>query len=195
MGVILGESRHITVSALLTFICHNSFKATFEGRSRTIRAGTKSTVQIEFVPEFEGLFEATLQLIFAKTQQSERFAVSTELQAVAGSLEDHERFESLNQRRHVRSSERNSGRQDGRDRRVLPEKIIPLPKLAGQFGHLPEYELPVKVQEAVNSVTRENPYENEAKYLINDLVPKKLAMDTYAQYYRALLNVEEGHQE
>ncbi|KAN0127187.1 hypothetical protein V8E53_014993 [Lactarius tabidus] len=169
----------------------SSFKATFEGRSRTIRAGTKSTVQIEFVPEFEGLFEATVQLIFATTQQSERFAVSTKLQAIAGSLEDHKRFESLNQSRHIRSS----GRQGGGGRRVTPEKIIPLPSLAGQFGRLPEYELPVKVQEAVNSVTHENPYENQAKYLINDLVPKKLAMDTYARYYKALLNVEEGHQQ
>jgi helicase MOV-10 len=187
MGGILGESRHIAVPVLLTVIRPDSFRATFKGRSRTIRAGTKSTVQIEFVPEFEGRFEATLQLIFAKNQQSERFAVYRKLEAVAGSLEDHERFESLNQGRYIPST--------GSGQQVPPEKIIPLPSLAGQFGDLPEYELPAKVLEAVNSVTFENPYENQAKHLIDDLVPKEFTMDTYAQYYTALLNIEEGHQQ
>lgn len=188
MGVILGESQHITVSVLLTVIlCHNSFRASFKGRSRTIRAGTKRTVQIEFVPEFEGRFEATLQLIFAKTEQSVRFEVSRELRAVAGSPEDHERFESLNQGSYIPST--------GSGQQVPPEKIIPLSSLANQFGGLPEYELPVKVREAINSVTLENPYDTKAMYLIDCLLPKKFAMDTYAQYYTALLNVEDGHQQ
>lgn len=144
-------------------------------------------MQIEFVPEFEGRFEATLQLIFAKTDQSERFEVSKGLWAVAGSLEDHERFESLNQGMYIPRT--------GRGQQVPPEKIIPLQSLANQFGDLPEYELPVMVQEAINSVTADNPYHKKAGYLIDTLLPKKFAMDTYAQYYTALLNVEEGHQQ
>lgn len=144
-------------------------------------------MQIEFVPEFEGRFEATLQLIFAKTEQSERFEVSKDLRAVAGSREDHERFESLNQGRYIPRT--------GSGQQVSPEKIIPLQSLANQLGDLPEYELPVMVQEAINSVTPESPYDRKARYLIDILLPKKFAMDTYAQYYTALLNVEEGHQQ
>ena len=117
----------------------------------------------------------------------ERFAVFRELQGVAGSLEDHEHFDSLYQGRYIPST--------GSGQQVPPEKIIPLPSLARQFGGLPEYELLVEVQEAVNSVTPKNPYDNKAMSLIDDLVPKKFAMDTYAQYYTALLNVEEVHQQ
>jgi helicase MOV-10 len=187
MGVILGESRYITVSVLLTSICHNSFKATFKGRSQSIRPGTENTVQIEFIPEFEGRFEATLQLIFASTQQSKRFAVSRGLQAVAGSVKDLEPFEPPKQNRYLPSS--------GSGEQIPPEKIIPLQSLAQQFGDLPEYKLPAKVQEAVNSVTPKNRYEDLALSLIKELRPKKLAMDTYAQFFTALLNVEEGHQQ
>jgi hypothetical protein len=144
-------------------------------------------VQIEFIPEFEGRFEATLQLIFAEIQQSKRFAIYRGLQAVAGSVEDLERFESLNQNRYLPSS--------GSGQQIPPEKIIPLPSLAQQFGDLPEYKLPAKVQEAMDSVTPKIRYEDQVKSLIKELRPKKLAMDTYAQFFTALLNVEEGHQQ
>ncbi|KAH9000983.1 hypothetical protein EDB86DRAFT_3101243 [Lactarius hatsudake] len=73
-----------------------SFKVTFNGRNRSIRPGTTSTVRIEFIPEFEGQFEATLQLVFSGSQLGQ-FAVSRRLRAIAGSVEDHKRFESLAQ--------------------------------------------------------------------------------------------------
>ncbi|KAH9059532.1 P-loop containing nucleoside triphosphate hydrolase protein [Lactarius vividus] len=165
----------------------SSFKATFMGPSRTIRPGTKSTVQIEFTPEFEGRFGAILQLIFAESKQPDLFASSLGLRAIAGSVEDHERFESLNQKRYIPRS--------GSGQQVPPEKIIPLSGPARQTGNLPEYELPSSVQEAVNRVTRENSYDNEAERLIATLRPPKLTMDTYTEYFTALLNVEEGHQQ
>ncbi|KAF8267998.1 P-loop containing nucleoside triphosphate hydrolase protein [Lactarius quietus] len=163
----------------------SSFKATFEGHSRTIHPGTNIAVQIEFIPEFEGLFEATLQLIL-ESEQLGRFAVSRRLLAIAGSFDDHHRSESLNQDGHVPRS--------GSGQQIPPEKIIPLPNPA-RFGDIPEYELPALVQEAVDTATFRRPYNKKAPGLIETLKPRDLAMDTYARYFTALLNVEEGHQQ
>ena len=156
------------------------------GQSQIICPGTRSTVLIEFIPEFEGQFEEMLQLIFSEHQNSDRFAVSISLRAIAGSPEDHSRFESLNQDMYNPRSR--SGQQ------IPSEKIIPLPNPARQFRNLPEYELPVSIQQEVYSVTREDSYNNKAKRLIANLRPKELTMDTYAEYFMALLNIEEGHQ-
>lgn len=171
---------HSTLSPLLTFIGHSSFRATFKGSSSTIRSGAKCTVQIEFIPEFEGKFEATLQFIFEGKQG--QFVVSRKLEAMAGSLEDHKRFESLNQ--------------DNQDiprswsvQQIPPEKIISL-----GMGDQLEYELPPLVQEAVNRATPKRPYDKKAPGLIAYLKPRELTIDTYGQFFTALLNVEEGHQ-
>jgi hypothetical protein len=140
-------------------------------------------VQIEFIPEFEGRFEATLQLVF-KSQQLGRFAVSRGLWAIAGSVDNHKHFESLNQDGYVPRS--------GSGQQIPPEKIIPLPP---RSGDIPEYELPALVQEAVDRSTFKRPYNKKAPDLIGTLKPRKLTMETYAEYFTALLNVEEGHQE
>ncbi|KAH9041519.1 RNA helicase, partial [Lactarius deliciosus] len=161
------------------------FKVTFNGRNRSIRPGTTSTVRIEFIPEFEGQFEATLQLVFSGSQLGQ-FAVSRRLRAIAGSVEDHQRFESLAQDGYVPRS--------GSGQQIPPEKIIPLPN-PPQFGNLPEYELPQLVQEAVDSATFRHPYDKKAPGLIATLRPPELTMDSYAKYFTALLNVEEGHQQ
>ncbi|KAN0127192.1 P-loop containing nucleoside triphosphate hydrolase protein [Lactarius tabidus] len=58
----------------------------------------------------------------------------------------------------------------------------------------PEYELPPLVQKAVDSATFKRPYNNKAPHLIASLKPSELTMETYGEYFRALLNVEEGHQ-
>ncbi|KAI9444110.1 hypothetical protein H4582DRAFT_1062757 [Lactarius indigo] len=139
----------------------SSFKATFNRRNRTIRPGTTSTVRIEFIPEFEGQFEATLQLVFSESQLGQ-FAVSRRLRAIAGSAEDHQRFESLTQEGYVPRS--------GSGQQIPPEKIIPLPN-PPQFGNLPEYELPQLVQEAVDSATSRHPYDKKAPGLIATLRP------------------------
>ncbi|KAH9035955.1 hypothetical protein EDB84DRAFT_1201760 [Lactarius hengduanensis] len=168
---------------------NSSFRATFEGDSLTIRPGTERTVQIEFIPEFEGRFEATLQLIFSQRQQLGHFAVSRRLRAIAGSVEDHQRFESLNQEGYIPRS--------GTGQQIPPEKIVLLPSLGGpfSFGNLPEYKLPSLVQEAVDGATFRHPYNKKAPHLIATLRPPELTMDTYAKYFTALLNVEEGHQQ
>ena len=171
---------HSTLSALLTFIGHSSFRATFKGSTSIIRPGAKCTVQIEFIPEFEGQFEATLQFIFESKQG--QFVVSRRLEAIAGSLEDHKRFESLNQ--------------DGEDiprswgvQQIPSEKVIRLKK-----GERLEYRLPPLVKEAVDRATFRHPYDKKAPELIANLKPRELTMDTYAQFFTGLLNVEEGHQ-
>jgi helicase MOV-10 len=153
-----------------------------------MRPGTKSTVQIEFIPKFEGQFEATLQLIFSKTRQSDQFAVSRSLRAVAGSLEDHQRFESLDHWKDGHISRSGSGQQ------IPPEKMVHLPNSA-KPGDLPEYRLPPLVQEAVDCATYKRPYDKKAPDLIATLKPRQLTMDTYAEYFTALLNVEEGRQQ
>ncbi|KAF8267993.1 P-loop containing nucleoside triphosphate hydrolase protein [Lactarius quietus] len=70
--------------------------------------------------------------------------------------------------------------------------MIHLPK---RFSDIPQYQLPPLVQEAVDGATFEHPYNKKAPGLIATLKPKKLTMDTYSEYFTALLNVEEGHQE
>ncbi|KAH9059528.1 P-loop containing nucleoside triphosphate hydrolase protein [Lactarius vividus] len=146
-------------------------------------------MQIGFVPEFEGRFEAILQLIFSQSQTFGRFAVSRRLRAIAGSVRDHQRFESLNQEGYIPRS--------GSGQQIPPEKIVLLPSLGRpfSFGNLPEYGLPLLVQEAVDGATLRHPYNKKAPHLISTLRPKELTMDTYAKYFTALLNVEEGHQQ
>ncbi|KAI9462824.1 P-loop containing nucleoside triphosphate hydrolase protein [Lactarius psammicola] len=167
----------------------SSFRSTFEGASLTIRPGTERTVQIKFIPEFEGWFEATLLLIFSESQQLGHFAVSRRLRAIAGSFGGHKRIESLNQvnLKYIPRS--------GSSQQIPPEKIVPLSSPTRLFGNLPEFKLPPLVQEAVDSATFKRPYSKRAPRLIAALKPRELTVDTYAEYFTALLNVEEGHQQ
>ena len=177
------------LSVLLAFISHHSFIATFDGDSETIRPGTESEVQIIFNPKFEGQFDATLELIFSYGQRSTRFSVSRRLLAIAGSLEDHKRYEFLDQETYIRRT--------GTGRRVPPQKVVPLwpSDRPRKSRKLPEYELPPLVQAAMDNVTPKHPFEGEARRLVYTLRPEALTMDTYAQYFKALLNVEDAHQQ
>jgi len=47
----------------------------------------------------------------------------------------------------------------------------------------------------MDNVTPENPFDKEAPRLMDALRPGALNMDTYAQYFKALLNVEDAHQQ
>jgi helicase MOV-10 len=174
---------------LRAFISHHSFIATFEGDSATIPPGTESEVRIIFNPKFEGRFEATLELIFSHGQRSTRFSVFRRLGAIAGSLEDHKRFEFLDQEPYIRRT--------GTGRQVPPQKVIPLwpSDRPRKFRKLPEYELPRSVQAAMDNVTPKHPFDEEVPRLIDALRPGALDMDTYAQYFKALLNVEDAHQQ
>ena len=169
-----------TLSTLSTLISHSSFRVTFKGSSSIVRPGAKCTVQVEFIPKFEGQFEATLQFIFENKRG--QFAVCRKLEAIAGSLEDHKRFEYLNQ------DDENIPR-SWSVQQIPPEKVIPL-----EVGDQDEYELPLLVQEAVDRSTLKHPYDKKAPGLIAKLKPRELTMGTYGQFFTALLNVEEGHQ-
>jgi hypothetical protein len=166
-----------------------SFIATFEGDSRTIRPGTESTVRIIFSPKFEGLFEAELKLVFYDARLSSRFVVRRRLQGIAGSIEDHNLFESLDQENDIEPQRDN--------RYVPPQAVIPLlqPDRRRRSRKLPDYDVPPIVQEAVNTSTAACPYDEKAWQLVYTLRPRSLTEDTYAQYFQALLNVEDGQQQ
>ena len=177
---------HGTLSALLALISHCSFRASFNGDSQTILPGTERTVQIDFIPEFEGRFEAALRLIFER-QELGHFAVSRSLRAIAGSFEDHSHFESLNQ------GASGSIPHSGNGQQVPLERIVPLRSTSGHFWDLPEYKLPPLVQRAVYVAPSTHTYNEMAPSLIARLKPRELTMETYAKYFTALLNVNEGH--
>jgi hypothetical protein len=139
-------------------------------------------VRIMFNPKFDGLFKATLELVFYDGQRSTRFVVRRRLQGIAGSLEDHKRFESLDQ---------DDDKGPTKDPRYVPPQSVIL--LSYKSGSLPEYKVPPLVQEAVEKSTAHRPYDKHASSLIAALRPNDLIMDTYAQYFEALLNVEDGH--
>jgi hypothetical protein len=130
-----------------------------------------------------------LELIFSHGERSGRFSVSRRLRAIAGSLEDHKHFEFLDQERY--------NRRIRTDRQVPPQKVIPLwpSDRPRKPRKLPEYELPPLVLAAMDNVTPKNPFDSEAPRLIEALKPKAFDMDTYAQYFKALLNIEDAHQQ
>ena len=156
------------------------------GDTHLIQPGTKSTVYIQFNPKFEGVFEATLELVFYDSQRLAQFVVSRGLHGIAGSLDDHKHFESRDQ---------GPARRPQGGRQVPLRKEILLSSSRGRRSRLPEYELPSIVQAAVDNATLKRPYDMKAPGLIAALSPPNLNMDTYAQYFKALVNVEDGHQQ
>jgi hypothetical protein len=187
MGAILGEFEQFSFSLSIDYC--PSFVATFDGDSRTIRPGTESTVAIMFNPKFDGLFKATLELVFYDSLREARFIVRRSLQGIGGSIEDHQHFDTLDQVDH-REPTTNL-------RYEAPQSVIPLmrPDRRQKSRKLPEYEIPPAVQEAVDKSNAKRPYDKHAPGLVATLRPNKLAMDTYAQYFSALLNVEDGHKQ
>ena len=47
----------------------------------------------------------------------------------------------------------------------------------------------------MDNVTPELPFDKEAPRLIDAMRPGAFNMDTYAQFFKALLNVEDAHQQ
>lgn len=187
MGAILGTFRACRIFS--SKCCSPSFVATFDGDSHTIRPGTESTVRISFNPKFDGLFKATLELVFYDGQRSARFKVCKWLRGIAGSIEDHKLFESLDQD-DVKGPTTKHGY-------VPPKRVILLSQPYGRqkSRKFPDYGLPPSIQEALEISTARRPYDKHAPALITALRPNKLTMDTYKQYFNALLNVEDGHQQ
>jgi helicase MOV-10 len=182
------EPRWVVTPAysFLMLISCPSFAVSFDGGFHPIHPGAESTVHITFRPKFAGFFQEILTLVFYDSQRSARFIVVRTLQGTAGSRQDHNHFEYLNKEMHAR---RTVGQQ-------VPPRQIKLLWPADRprkSRKLPEYEVPPVVQAAVDNVTR--PYDEEAPHLITALNTPALTMDTYAQYFKALVNVEDGHQQ
>ena len=161
------------------------FEAVFEGDSIDIHPGTESIVRVIFSPNFEGLFKATLELVFYHNQLSAWFVVRRMLEGTAGSLEDHKHLDSLGQE------------DDKTSREVSLQKIILLfPRdQRRKSRYFPDYEVPPMVQQAVDNSTATCPYDKNAPDLVSALRPDNLNMNTYAHYFAALLSVEDGHQQ
>jgi hypothetical protein len=186
MGAILGTFR-----AFCNFFSKcscASFVATFDGDSHTIRPGTESTVSISFKPKFDGLFKATLELVFYDGQRSARFKVRRWLRGIAGSIEDHKLFEALDQ---------DDVKGPNTNHRYVPPKRVILLSQPQKSRKFPDYELPPLIQErfALEKCSARRPYDKHAPEFIAALRPNKLTMDTYTKYFNALLNVEDGHQQ
>jgi hypothetical protein len=156
-----------------------------EGDSPTIRPGA---VCVIFSPKYEGLFKATLELIFYHTQLSVYFVVRRALQGIAGSLEDHKHLESLGQEDDSRTI---------KNREAPPRETMLLlsPDQRRRSRYFPNYELPPIVQEALDRSTVTHPYDEGAPVLISALRPDSLNMSTYVHYFNALLAVDDGHQQ
>ncbi|KAI0290989.1 P-loop containing nucleoside triphosphate hydrolase protein [Russula brevipes] len=165
------------------------FVAVFVGDSRNIRPGTESTVRIIFSPKFQGLFKATLELIFYDNERSVWFVVRRRLQGIAGSLQDHKHLESLGRG--------NDDKLTKNTREVPPWKVIPLlsPAWHRKSSHIPDYEVPPIVQDAVEKSTVTCPYDRNASALVSALRPDSLNKYTHAHYFKALLNIEDGQQQ
>ena len=145
-------------------------------------------MRVIFSPKHEGLFKATLELIFYHTQLSVSFVVCRALQGIAGSLEDHKHFKSLGQEGDMRTV---------KNRDTPPQETVLLlsPDQRRRSRYFPNYELPPIVQEALDKSTVTHPYDEGAPGLISALRPDCLNMNAYAHYFNALLAVDDGHQQ
>ena len=182
MGAIESGSQPFHNSLSFTFF----FSFSFEGDSHNIKPGSESTVRVAFHPNFEGLFEATLELVFYHTQVSVWFVVHRNLQGIAGSPEDY--FESLGQEDALHNITR---------RAASLQKIILLSSSnrCRRSRYFPDCEVPPIVQETVDKSTVTHPYDENAPGLISTLMPDSLTTSTYAHYFNALLAIEDGHQQ
>jgi helicase MOV-10 len=164
------------------------FEAVFEGDSPDIRSGTTSPVRVIFSPKFEGLFQATLELVFYHSQKRAWFVIRRTLQGTAGSIKDHKHLESLGQEGDDKPTEGNQG--------VPPRKIVLFPGDPGRKSrYFPDYKVSPMVQQAINNSSAAHPYDKYAADLVSALRPDSLNMNTYAHYFASLLSVEDGHQQ
>ena len=142
-----------------------------------------------FSPKYDGLFEAELKLVFYDVRRSSRFVVRRRLQGIAGSVEDHRLFESLDQEDDDEPPENH--------RYIPPQTVMRLvqPERRRRSRKLPDYDIPPMVQEVVSRIAAAHPFDKEARQLLSSLMPNKLSDATYTKYFEALLNVEDGQQQ
>ena len=186
-----GESEY-AISLPWFFPIHrcSRFVAVFEGDSINIHPGKESTVRVIFSPKFEGVVKTTLELVFYHSLLSTWFAVRRTLRGVAGSLNDYKHIESVGQ------GDEDEPTLSGREAPPLKTILLFPPDWRRNSRHLPDYEVPIMIQEAVDNSTTTCPYNNKAPNLISALRPDSLATTgTYVHYFEALLCVEDGHQQ
>jgi hypothetical protein len=145
-------------------------------------------VRVIFSPKYEGLFKATLELIFYHTQLSVWFVARRKLQGIAGSLKDHKHFESLGQAENI-------GTINNRISRSQRTVLLLSPNRRRRPRYMPDFGLPPIVQEALDKSSVTQSYDENASGLISALRPDSLYMGTYVHYFNALLAVEDGHQQ
>jgi len=129
-------------------------------------------------------------LFFYDPEQLFKFVVRRSLQGIAGSVEDHKLFEPLDHQEDDKKYTKETGYQP-------PETLMLLPTRGRQkkSRRLPEYEVPSIVKEAIEDSTARRPYDKKAQGIVATLRPHKLTMDTYVDWFTALLQVEDGHQQ
>ena len=187
MGAIQSESLPFHCSV---FIHHYArFIVVFEHGSHYMLPGTESTVRVIFSPESEGPFRATLELVFYHSQSSAWTVVRRRLQGIAGSPWNQKYFESISKEDAAETTE---SRRDVRSRKIIP---LLSPDRRRKSKNFPDYKVPPIVQSAVDKSTSRCPYDQHAPDLLSHLKPDSLSLNTYANYFNALLNVEDGHQQ
>ncbi|KAI0279167.1 hypothetical protein BC826DRAFT_604185 [Russula brevipes] len=167
----------------------SDFVAVFEGDSRHIQPGTECAVRVIFGPKFEGLFEATLELVFYDVQRSASFIVRRRLQGIAGSLQDYQHFESLGQED---NNEPTRGSLEAPQWKVV---LLVSTDWRRRPRNFPEYEVPPTVQDVIDKSTFANSYDKNAPDLISALELDSLSASTYAHHFKVLLNIEDGHRQ
>jgi hypothetical protein len=150
---------------------------------------------VQFSPKIDGFFKAELKLVFYDVRLSSRFVVRRRLQGIAGSIEDHKLFDGLGHKL-FDGIEEEIDEEPVNIRYEPPPTVILLRQPDGRHKQrLPDYDVDPIVQQVVNNPTAVHPYDREARRLVTKLRPGKLTDVTYAKYFQALLNVEDGQQQ
>ena len=167
-------------SPYLALIPGASFTATYSSTTQRLR--TSRTVEVTFCPEYDGVFKATLHLIFHDENLGRDFSVYRALKGIAGSIEDQLHLMSI------------AAPQDPAIKAVgytPPSQCFPVRSPHPSDG-IPHYPLPQIVYDAMRESFT---YENLSKVILADLAPDSLTQSTYQDYFKVPLWLEEGQQQ
>ncbi|KAI0062682.1 P-loop containing nucleoside triphosphate hydrolase protein [Artomyces pyxidatus] len=156
-----------------------------EGESKRIEHRISRIIRVTFNPPYEGRFETTFDLVFYDERRKRTFCVSRSVAAIAGTVQDHQQFDS--EEPYVRPS---------RGERYKEPKylfsFVPTWTRRKREGRLPEYKLPAEFAAAVKNPQE---YKKSSWTLVKQLLPRTLDAATYTTYFKVLLNLEEGQQQ
>ena len=135
-----------------------------------------------FEDRYDGVYEATLTLLFFDTSTSQTFLILRDLRATVGVADHHERFQSDGPYAgYFGSTDTNS--------QARPRRVFGAPRPEGwihteYFMALPKYEILVDLQEALK--LGKNP-----SYIRKEFLPDHLNSKTYSAHFQILLWIEE----